>query len=226
MTTIKSKGFLILDFGASLKHTHHKRLLQAYCNLLDKRGQPYTVLIPLGSEIDSPGNPRNVFRCLLPSYHPVAMRFTRCSSWIPAVWRFALQIASRYGTRFPITLLFCKAIITWHALLLIFFFGRKYESFKVIFPTACPASLWITRSLVVSRRISRICLRLTNTAERHGPLSKYLSLKHDLSSLTETSESKVYVGFESLTYSLQFSLGALTGMLVPTPHIESEFFIR
>ena len=82
------KNFLLVDFGASLMHTHHSRVIRGFIELIERDGDQVTVYLPLGSEIVFLGKNPVCRKILVPSYHPIGFRLRHQTSWIPGITRF------------------------------------------------------------------------------------------------------------------------------------------
>jgi hypothetical protein len=77
------RRFLLVDFGASLNHTHHKKSIYAFADLLEKQGFVYEIWVPFGSEINRKNY--NMKKILLPGTHPSAfniLKFTTLDLFI------------------------------------------------------------------------------------------------------------------------------------------------
>jgi glycosyltransferase involved in cell wall biosynthesis len=158
--TPKPRVFVLVDFGASLIHTHHKQSLFAFANFVRKFGFGHEVWLPFGSQIKS--NEYNLKRKLLPGSHSVNFSFSKLETWVPSLFGKIFFAGERYDLRFLqklhleiVTKFFC------------FLIKGKYrkDPIEIIFTTACPYSLKSISTLEQKKVNMKIYCRFTNTAE-------------------------------------------------------------
>ena len=83
-TLYKRKNlFLIVDFGASQNHTHHRESVFSFAELISRTNSCYEIWIPAGSEICHSNLP--IKYCLLPGFNPIGLNLRKPSTWVSAL---------------------------------------------------------------------------------------------------------------------------------------------
>lgn len=198
----RSELYLIVDFGASLFHTHNKESLYSFSDLLEDSNVDYKVWIPSGSEIDRMNYKFQYY--LLPGYNPMSFSFRRISTWIPAAHGKVHNLSESYNL--PSILKFLTYVNAFHFLSLITVQFLKYKKIKIVFTTACAFSfqtLYILESIKI--KVESYC-RLTNTAEQRGELSRIIHVEEFINKSKEFNFVKVYFGLETQSNLVKLGL--------------------
>lgn len=198
----RSELYLIVDFGASLFHTHNKESLYSFSDFLEDSNVDYKVWIPSGSEIDR-RNYKFQYN-LLPGYNPISFSFRRISTWIPAAHGKVHNLSESYNL--PSILKFLTYVNAFHFLSLITVQFLKYKKIKIVFTTACAFSfqtLYILESIKI--KVESYC-RLTNTAEQRGELSRIIHVEEFINKSKEFNYVKVYFGLETQSNLVKLGL--------------------
>ncbi len=210
------RNYLILDFGASLLHTHHSRVIRGYAELMLNLGQKVDIFLPMCSEINLDFPNARVIKKLLPSYHPVAFNASRLRTWIPGL----IGVLYRLTENTWFHKISSKLLIEL-SIYLAYLRVKKYRpsasDLTIIFPTACPVSLRLGYKLERKKISSTLVYRLTNTAERRGYHAKFLSLEKTLDRLTSTTFIESRFGFEMIEYGRTLPIPTGSLFLSPTP---------
>ena len=189
----RSELYLIVDFGASLFHTHNKESLYSFSDLLEDSNVDYKVWIPLGSEIDRI-NYKFQYN-LFPGYNPISFSFRRISTWIPAAHGKVHNLSESYN--WPSILKFLTYVNAFHFLSLLAVQFLKYKKIKIVFTTSCAFSFQTLCILEAFKiRVEAYC-RLTNTAEQRGELSRIIHVTEFIKKSKEFNFVKVYFGLET-----------------------------
>jgi len=203
--------FFIIDFNASLLHTHHGGAIKSFAELLQNRDQKYEILLPIGSRLDLSEFDTTTNYCLIPGSHTVAFSLWAPSSWINSIigkfynylpiqvrfFSFSYHFFLKLIQRLIILITYknlSKRIILW-----------GHHDINILFPTACPLSFALARKLENHEIRCKLFMRLTNTNENKG-IFKVLNDKHVFvhdSQLFNFVECKF--GFEMFEYSETFS---------------------
>lgn len=176
------RKFIIVDFGASLVHTHHKKSLWAFSELLNSCSVHHEIWVPMGSQIHAKHH--NMKKILLPGTHPVAFDWSQISTWIPsAIGWLHNRAANRQNEKLLNLILNFIALFFVVQLTL-----RKQFRSELLFTTFCPFSYKAIR--ILDKLNLKIYLRLTNTTERRG----YLSTKININKL---NRKNIRIGYET-----------------------------
>jgi hypothetical protein len=195
----------IVDHYASLNYTHHTQSLLAHVSLL-RRHFPNVrirVLLPLGSEITSSdiGSPDSTLRVLIPLSHFARVKFNSPVTLLLFFFARFIKLAISLSTVRPFRLL--KHSLFWisssftKVLLII-------GSDPVIFPSACPQSLWIVQKLEKERRCLKVILKFTNTSEIRKPFGSQNEVSEFLHQASRFKSVKLVSSFESLPLMLSY----------------------
>jgi len=208
--------FLIVDFGASLNHTHHKLSISSFAHLLKE--EDYEIWIPIGSEASLSGlNPK---RILLPGTHPIGFSYTNPSSWISGLHGRLHNFAIKNNSKFLSTTLLNITAIYFYLLI-----KRKAakQNIAIIFPTFCPFAMQAIKFLNFMKIEIKIFARLTNTAERRGVARTHnfleISLKYvqNITSLKTKFgvETQALRGYSTKLYKDKFYLSPIPSINMP-----------
>lgn len=189
----KNLKYLIVDFGASLNHTHHKLSISSFAHLLKE--ELYEIWIPMGSEVFLSGlNPK---RILLPGTHPIGFSFMMPTSWISGIHgilhNFAIKKNSKILSNFllNITAIFFCILIRRKA---------AKQNIAIVFPTFCPFAMRAIKFLNFMKIEIKIFIRLTNTAERRGIASKHNLLNNSVFQAINLNSLKIKFGVETQAF--------------------------
>ena len=210
------KNYLLIDFGASLMHTHHSRVIRGFIELVEKDGSQLTVYLPLGSEIATLGKNTIHRRILVPSYHPVGFRFKHPTSWIPG---FSRILYSRTENS-KIQEVFCSVlsrVIVESALLGTLKNFRSSPDSIVIFSTTCPISVQLGKRIKEKFPRTKLVYRLTNTAEKRGYFTRHFDSILEISKQIQSSPSDIRIGYEMEEYANSLALSKSNLYFSPTP---------
>lgn len=184
--------FLVVDFGASLNHTHHKQSIFAFSTLLAKEHIDFDVWIPIGSEIENADI--KLRRILLPGTHPCQLRITKINTWLPATLSKLHNIAATYRIKFILLILLYITALYFNVL---FKIRCRNEKISIIFTTTCPFSLTAIYLMEIFRIEVDIHCRITNTAEVRGVLSEIVTLDIFKEKVKNFKYVNVFFGFET-----------------------------
>ncbi len=212
------RNYLLVDFGASLVHTHHSRVIRGFSELIEQDGWDLTVYLPLGSEIATYGKKSKYRRVLVPSYHPVAFCARKPRTWFPGflgvIYRgtensSVQRTASRVLSRIVVSVAFFQIRPEL----------RKQPDTVIVFPTACPISLYLGRKVKERYPFTKLVYRLTNTAERRGYFAKYLDFQSQIAQLVKISATDIRFGYEMDEYRQTLALPDYSLFFSPTPTV-------
>ena len=204
--------FYIIDYNASLVHTHHSGLIKSFTDLLDNRNEEYEVFLPVGSRLDFSKIKGQTNYCLIPGGQTVEFEFKKLSSWFNSlIGKFynSIPIEMRFFSfAWYKFLLILQSIVIGHSLRVVFKRIQATDNYnvKLLFPTACPVSFALARKLE-KKKFNCICyFRLTNTAENRG-IFQVLNDKYQFFEETESYQFvKCKFGFEMEDYANTFPL--------------------
>ena len=212
--------FVILDYGASLSHTHHGRLIQSYLRLFEELAIDHAVFLPIGSKVHLKGQVAKIRKCLLPSHHPASLNWRSPTTIISSIWRRWLSLVSKQKLSDSRLLNLTRTLLvrsTWIHIKSLF---DEYKYVHFIFPTACPASFWFATELLRMKKNTAECyLRLTNTAESRGPLSRHFHLKEEIGLIISEHTDKVHFAFETRQYAETFLTYLSSIEITPPPPV-------
>lgn len=210
------KNYLIIDFGASLLHTHHSRVIRGFTELIERAGDDLKVFLPIGSEITNAGRHARHRRILIPSYHPVEFRVKQPSSWIPGLTRVLYSKSENTKIHNIVSHILSRSIVG-----LAFFTVtkeiRNHPESIVIFPTTCPISMRLGKKIKEKFPRVKLVFRLTNTAERRGYFTKYFDLTLEASQLIRLSSADIRFGYEMKEYAATLAISQSNLYFSPTP---------
>ena len=186
--------FLVVDFGASLKHTHHKQSIFAFSTLLKKEDINFDVWIPIGSEIEN--TDVKLSRILLPGTHPCQLSIRKLNTWLPATLGKLNNTAAKYKIKF---ILFTLLYITALYFNILFKMRYKNDKISIIFTTTCPFSLKAICLMELFKIKVNIHCRITNTAEVRGILADVITLDAFKEKVKKFKYVNVFFGFETNT---------------------------
>ncbi len=193
---------LIVDFGASQNHTHHKESIFSFSELIIRSGPDYEVWIPAGSEITQSNLP--IKYNLLPGFNPIGLSLTRPSTWIPALHGKIHNFSNKKDLK---TLLkFLAVVNSLHFYCLLLKKKLYYKKIKVIFTTMCAFSFKSLYVLEAGKIDIEAYCRLTNTTERRGKLSEIINYKDFIENSKAFTYVKVFFGTETNAYMEKIGL--------------------
>ena len=165
------KKYLIVDFGASLIHTHHAQSIYSFFDLLQTQGIHPEIWVPLGSNLRSEFYPNQYV--LLPGTHPCAFQLTSAKTWIPGILGKLHNLAIKYNLVFLL-----KLIVNFSSLYFCHKILRLNKSFElsIIFPTMCPFAIKSIYTLEKRKITCSVYCRTTNEIEIRGKLSEIYSI--------------------------------------------------
>ena len=210
------RNFLLIDFGASLMHTHHSRVIRGFMELIEKEGHQVSVYLPLGSEIAIVGKRATHRRILIPSYHPVGFRLKHPTSWIPGFTRILYSQTENSNRQSFVSGVLSHLIVEF-AMLGVKRHFRKFPDLIVIFPTACPISVQLGERIKENFSQAKLVYRLTNTAENRGYFTRYFDSTLSLSKLIESFPTDIRIGYEMKEYANSLKLSKSNLYFSPTP---------
>jgi glycosyltransferase involved in cell wall biosynthesis len=185
--------YLIVDFGASLNHTHHKLSISSFAHLLKE--EDYEIWIPIGSEVFLSGlNPKRV---LLPGTHPIGFSYMIPASWVSGIHGILHNFAIKKNV--SVVSNFLLNITAIYFYILIRRMAAK-QNIAIIFPTFCPFAMRAIKLLNFMKIEIKIFARLTNTAERRGIATGHDFLKISLSQTKNFNSSKIKFGVETQAF--------------------------
>jgi glycosyltransferase involved in cell wall biosynthesis len=187
---------LIVDFGASQNHTHHKESIFSFAELIIRSGSDFEVWIPAGSEITESNLP--IKYNLLPGFNPIGLSLTRPSTWIPALHGKMHNISNKKDLK--TSLKFLAVVNSLHFYCLLFKKKLYYKKIKVIFTTVCAFSFKSLYLLEAGKIEIEAYCRLTNTTERRGKLSEIIKYKDFIENSKTFTYVKVFFGTETNAY--------------------------
>jgi hypothetical protein len=209
--------FFIVDFGASLNHTHHKLAISGFAHLL--KDQDFEILVPFGSEVTL--NNFNPKRVLLPGTHPISFSIMKPKSWISGIHGFLHNFANRKNN-FLIYSFLLNISASYFYLLI----KRKATKLNIaiIFPTFCPFAMRACKLLNFMKMEIKIFARLTNTAEIRGLARKQNFLQNSLNEANNFKSVKINFGIETQSFrdyitnsfKYQFHLSPIPSENIPT----------
>jgi hypothetical protein len=210
------KNFLLIDFGASLLHTHHSRVIRGFIELIERDGDQVTVYLPLGSEIAILGKNPVHRKILVPSYHPVGFRLKNQTSWIPGLMRILYSQTENSKWHGLVSGVLSRLIVEFAL------FGVKGNLQKipdsiVIFPTACPISVQLGERIKNKFPRTKLVYRLTNTAENRGYFTRCFDSTLEISQQIRSFPTDIRVGYEMNEYAGSLTLSKSNLYYSPTP---------
>jgi glycosyltransferase involved in cell wall biosynthesis len=167
----RPRKYLIVDFGASLIHTHHAQSIYSFFDLLKTQAIHPEIWVPLGSNLRSKFYPNE--NKLLPGTHPCAFQLTYVKTWIPGLLGKLHNLALKYNLVF-----LQKFLVNFISLHFCFKILRLNKSFElsIIFPTMCPFAIKSIYELEKRKVSCNVYCRTTNAIEIRGPLSEMYSI--------------------------------------------------
>ncbi len=184
------ENFIIVDFGASLNHTHHKQSLYSYSSLIKLLGHNVKILVPKGSQLKNPKY--DIHKVLYPGTHPIGFEIRDPKSYIPGLIGKAHYIGSKYKLTFIVKII--AYLVSKRFLKIYKKLGNSQT--KVLFPTACAFSIIVLEKMLKKGKIQeKFFIRLTNTSENRGILSE----KYNEEFLIKLSQNfqNICIGYEN-----------------------------
>jgi len=194
--------YLIVDYGASQNHTHHKESIFSFADLISGIESDYEVWIPVGSEINHPNLP--IKYCLLPGFNPIGLTLRKPSTWISAIHGKLHNFANNNDLQF--ILKFLVYLNSLHFYFLLFFKKLCYKNIKIIFTTMCAFSFQSIYMLEAGKINIETYCRLTNTSERRGKLSEIINSKDFIENSKTFTYVKTRFGVETNAYMRKIGL--------------------
>ncbi len=210
------KNFLLVDFGASLMHTHHSRVIRGFIELIERDGDQVTVYLPLGSEIVFLGKNPVCRKILVPSYHPIGFRLRHQTSWIPGITRILYSRTENSKWQGFIGGILSRLIVDF-ALLGVKRNLQKFPDSIVIFPTACPISVQLGERIKNKFPRTKLVYRLTNTAENRGYFTRCFDSTFKISQQIRSFPTDIRIGYEMNEYAESLTLLKSNLYYSPTP---------
>jgi len=210
------KNYLLIDFGASLTHTHHSRVIRGFTELIEQTGGQLVVYLPMGSEIVTVGKHAARRRILVPSYHPIGFRFRQVTTWIPGLSRVLYSQTENTKLQSFASRILSRLIVEF-AFLGIMKDLRNFPDSILIFPTACPVSVLLGKRIKKKFSQVKLVYRLTNTAERRGFFARCIDSTFELSQLIQSSPTDIRVGYEMNEYADSLAISKSNLYFSPTP---------
>ena len=166
-----TEKYIIVDFGASLIHTHHSQSIYSFFSLLKSKVDSPEIWVPRGSNLNPKTYP--IRFNLLPGTHPCSFKFFSPRTWASGFLGKIHQIALKFDLIFLLKLLvyftshnFCRQIVK---------LDKKFN-LSIIFPTICPFSIKSIYDLEKRKINAKIFCRITNTSEVGGILNTIYSI--------------------------------------------------
>lgn len=195
-----NRSFLIVDLGASLSYTHHKQSIYAFASLLSIQNLSFDIWVPLGSKIAKLDLPMR--KILLPGTHPVEFKFLRPKTWLAGILNRLYRYGLKKNSDF---LLHIRVFVTANYLTALI--SRKVKvSTSIIFTTACPFTVKAVYLLESIGWSGSVFIRLTNTSETRGKLSKLYDFKDLIEDADKFQYTKVRFGIETENYLAKLSV--------------------
>jgi glycosyltransferase involved in cell wall biosynthesis len=195
MKSNTARKYLIVDFGASLIHTHHKQAIYSFIQLFDSLGIPSSTWVPTGSDLTNKKN--KIFGKLLPGTHPTSFKLLRTSSWIPGILGKIHNLAIKYGNRFVLRLIVKITVMHFYYKLK---FKMKRTRLNIVFPTACPFAVSAIYKLEKKKLLVNAFVRVTNTSERRNVLGEMFPINNLINDSKKFGFVKINFGFETNAY--------------------------
>jgi hypothetical protein len=195
MKNNSARKYLIVDFGASLIHTHHKQAIYSFIQLFDSLGISRSAWVPTGSDLINKKN--KIFGKLLPGTHPTSFELLSASSWIPGIFGKIHNLALQYNNEFVLRLI--VRITVLH-------FCYKLKSkingvrLNIVFPTACPFAVSAIYELEKKKLPVNSFVRITNTSERRTVLGEMFPINNLINDSKKFEIVKINFGFETNAY--------------------------
>ena len=204
--------FYIIDYNASLVHTHHSGSIKSFANLLNNQNKEFEILLPIGSRLDFSQIVGKINYCLIPGGQTVEFEFRKLSTWLNSlIGKFYNSVPVKirfFSFSWNKFLLILQSIVLVHSIRIISkrIQATNNDDVKLFFPTACPISFALARKLE-KRKFNCTCyFRLTNTAENRG-VFQILNDKYRFFEETKFYQFvKCKFGFEMEDYAHTFSL--------------------
>jgi glycosyltransferase involved in cell wall biosynthesis len=194
----QTKKYIIVDFGASLRHTHHIQSIIAFSQLLENNNIEPEIWVPMGStaELDLGLTKFN----LLPGTHPCEFKITEFKTWLPGILgklhHLGLKYRLDYLIKFVILITsthFCKKVQI----------KSRNSQLSLIFTTLCPFAIRSILTLESKKVHVKIFCRLTNTSETRGRLSEIYPV--DIITKSTFNYLKLRLGFETSNFRNNFN---------------------
>jgi hypothetical protein len=163
-----SHRYFIVDFGASLRHTHHFESILAMTRLLDSCKQAHEILLPMGSELEFP-NKKIVFKKLLPSSHSIGFEYKTFPTWIPSIYtKFLVSASNRNFVLIQKFLRRVAELLLFKSLLRQIDLRNDGVETRLVFPTVCAGALRFLNYCEKHGKVLKAYIRFTNTSENRG----------------------------------------------------------
>jgi hypothetical protein len=188
--------FIIVDFGASQNHTHHKESIFSFARLIGSKNYDFEVWIPKGSEIQDVNLP--IKYKILPGFNPIGFNVRKISTWVAAIHGKLHNYSNLKNLKFVLHIL--AIFNSFHFILLILHKKLSNKNIKLLFPTFCPFSIHLLSILELLGISTDTYCRLTNTSERRGKLSIMFSLIDFIEASKKFNHVKVRFGIETDAY--------------------------
>ena len=120
----KPKKYLIVDFGASLIHTHHAQSIYSFFDLIQAQGVPPEIWVPLGSNLKSEFYP--IKYKLLPGTHSCEFKLFSAKTWISGTLGKIQSMAIKYDLEFLL-----KLIVNFSSFHLCYIISRLNKSYEL-----------------------------------------------------------------------------------------------
>jgi hypothetical protein len=195
MKNNSDQEYLIVDFGASLFHTHHKQAIYSFNQLLDSLAILRSSWVPIGSSLIDEKN--KLFGKLLPGTHPTNFKLFKINSWVPGFLGKIHNLALRYKNQFLLTLIVKITVLHFYWKLRS---KGKRKSLNIVFPTACPFAVSAIYYLEKKKLLANIFVRVTNTSERRTILGEMYPINKLVISSKLFTSLKINFGFETNAY--------------------------
>ena len=188
----RPEKYLIVDFGASLIHTHHSQSIYSFFDLVSSQDARPEIWLPLGSNLNSEVYPSE-FK-ILPGTHGCAFNFHSLKTWIPGIISKVNSIALKFNLKFLLRV--SVYLISIHFCSKVLRLKKKYE-LSIIFPTMCAFAIKSVYILEKLKVYCRIYCRTTNSIEIQDKWSKIYSIYPLLKDSKSFSFLKVKFGAET-----------------------------
>ena len=208
-------NFIVVDFGASLMHTHHSRVIEGFSQLLLEKEKNFEILLPLASEINISCS-NLVRKNLLPSYHPAGFSFSRIETYVPALLGKLFSLVTDTSLhKFVSRILISLTVRKFYKYLRSSKF--REELITIIFPTACPITFEVGKYLNKKNFKATLIYRLTNTAERRGFHLVNFDLRRDIQELQNSNCITAKFAYEMVEYVEDLPVDSNLLSYSPTP---------
>ena len=196
---MRNNTFLIIDFGASLSHTHHHKSIKSFVNLLCSKGYKIIVALPKGSEIDKSFEGAECHKILFSYSHTINFSiknpFTYINSFLN---RLNIVMVKNNFVQNSIRKLIVDFIVNSSIKQIK---RISNNQIKILFPTIDPLAIALSLKFESLKIPIDIYGRFTNTAETRGEFSEITNVRSFLNMSKNFNYVDFHSGFETDAYA-------------------------